>query len=133
MLFLSLYQGYATEATNLLPGDTSLLGAALIKATGRGFADYARDKPKVVVRIVDTVVEQLVERVENGDVDLAIGPDREGGTIGVNRLAQVLRLVSGGDLREGIAEVVLRRGPLLGIGLLGKDSESGLVGVDRLT
>jgi Transcriptional regulator len=33
-------------------------------------AEYARDKPKVVVRICDTVVEQLVERVESGDVDL---------------------------------------------------------------
>ena len=58
------------------------IGAPLVLASTAlpaAIADYARDKPKVVVRICDTVVEQLVERVESGDVDLAIGPDRQSG------------------------------------------------------
>ncbi|AFT87739.1 LysR family transcriptional regulator [Paraburkholderia phenoliruptrix] len=58
------------------------IGAPLVLASTAlpaAIADYARDKPKVVVRICDTVVEQLVERVESADVDLAIGPDRPNG------------------------------------------------------
>jgi DNA-binding transcriptional LysR family regulator len=58
------------------------IGAPLVLASTAlpaAIADYARDKPKVVVRICDTVVEQLVERVESADVDLAIGPDRQSG------------------------------------------------------
>ena len=38
--------------------------------------DYAQSHPKVVVRIRDTPVEHLVERVASGDLDLALGPDR---------------------------------------------------------
>ncbi|WP_027210851.1 LysR family transcriptional regulator [Burkholderia sp. WSM2232] len=59
------------------------IGAPLVLASTAlpaAIADYARDKPKVVVRICDTVVEQLVERVESADLDLAIGPDRPSGT-----------------------------------------------------
>ncbi len=48
-----------------------LAGTALPAA----IAEYVRDRPKVVVRIFDTPVEQVVERVASGDVDLAIGPD----------------------------------------------------------
>lgn len=58
------------------------IGAPLVLASTAlpaAIADYARDKPKVVVRICDTVVEQLVERVESADLDLAIGPDRPSG------------------------------------------------------
>ncbi|CAH2898192.1 MAG: Transcriptional regulator, LysR family [uncultured Paraburkholderia sp.] len=58
------------------------IGAPLVLASTAlpaAIADYARDKPKVVVRICDTVVEQLVERVESADVDLVIGPDRPSG------------------------------------------------------
>ncbi|MFM0216349.1 MULTISPECIES: LysR family transcriptional regulator [Paraburkholderia] len=58
------------------------IGAPLVLASTalpEAIAEYARDKPKVVVRICDTVVEQLVERVESADVDLAIGPDRPSG------------------------------------------------------
>ncbi|KXU82764.1 LysR family transcriptional regulator [Paraburkholderia monticola] len=58
------------------------VGAPLVIASTAlpaAIAEYARDKPKVVVRICDTEVEQLVERVESGDIDLAIGPDRQSG------------------------------------------------------
>ncbi|AXF17037.1 LysR family transcriptional regulator [Paraburkholderia caledonica] len=58
------------------------IGAPLVLASTalpEAIAEYARDKPKVVVRICDTVVEQLVERVESADVDLAVGPDRPSG------------------------------------------------------
>lgn len=37
---------------------------------------YRQRRPKVVVRILDTAVENLVDSVMNGDADLAIGPDR---------------------------------------------------------
>jgi DNA-binding transcriptional LysR family regulator len=37
---------------------------------------YRQQRPKVVVRILDTAVEDLVDSVMNGDADLAIGPDR---------------------------------------------------------
>ncbi|MDH6153047.1 MULTISPECIES: LysR family transcriptional regulator [Paraburkholderia] len=58
------------------------VGAPLVIASTAlpaAIAEYARDRPKVVVRVCDTVVEQLVERVESGDIDLAIGPDRQSG------------------------------------------------------
>jgi DNA-binding transcriptional LysR family regulator len=58
------------------------VGAPLVLASTAipyAIAGYAEQKPKVVVRVVDTDVEQLVERVASGDVDLAIGPDRATG------------------------------------------------------
>lgn len=39
-------------------------------------ADYRIRWPKVVVRLVDAPVEQLVDRVASGEADLAVGPDR---------------------------------------------------------
>jgi DNA-binding transcriptional LysR family regulator len=41
--------------------------------------EYQRTKPKVVVRVRDVPVDQLVNRVTDGDVDLAVGPDRHTG------------------------------------------------------
>lgn len=58
------------------------VGAPLVLASTAlpaAIAEYALAKPKVVVRICDTTVEQLVDRVASGDVDIAIGPDRPGG------------------------------------------------------
>jgi DNA-binding transcriptional LysR family regulator len=55
------------------------VGAPLVLASTAlpaAIAEYARDKPKVVVRVCDTAVEQLVESVASGDVDIAIGPER---------------------------------------------------------
>ena len=40
---------------------------------------YTETRPKVVVRIRDAAVERLVDLVTQGDVDLAIGPDRATG------------------------------------------------------
>jgi len=37
---------------------------------------YQREQPKVVVRIRDSAVDGLVSMVSDGDVDLALGPDR---------------------------------------------------------
>jgi DNA-binding transcriptional LysR family regulator len=62
---------------------TVRVGAPLVLASTAlpaAIAHYASHKPKVVVRIHDAVVEQLVERVANGDVDLAIGPDGPSGS-----------------------------------------------------
>lgn len=37
------------------------------------------DRPKVRVRLVDTAVDALIDRLERGDLDLAVGPDLPGG------------------------------------------------------
>ena len=39
-------------------------------------ADYRTRRPKVVVRLVDASVDQLVDCVDSGEADLAVGPDR---------------------------------------------------------
>ena len=40
-------------------------------------AGHRGERPKTVVRILDTAVEWLVDRVQSGEADLALGPDRE--------------------------------------------------------
>lgn len=54
-------------------GAPLILAATALPAAIR---DYAKPMPKVVVRIRDMPVDDLVERVASGDVDLAIGPNR---------------------------------------------------------
>jgi len=39
-------------------------------------SDFLIKRPKVVIRIRDTPVDSLVDRLVSGDVDLAVGPDR---------------------------------------------------------
>lgn len=39
-------------------------------------ADYRRERPKVIVRVIDCSVDALVEKVASREVDLAVGPDR---------------------------------------------------------
>lgn len=53
-----------------------VIASALLPAAVRR---YGQDRPKVVVRIRDAAVEQLVDLVARGDVDLAVGPDRPTG------------------------------------------------------
>lgn len=58
------------------------VGAPLVLASTAlpmAMRKYQRQKPKVVVRVRDVPVDQLVDRVAAGDVDLAIGPDRHTG------------------------------------------------------
>ncbi|RQX85396.1 LysR family transcriptional regulator [Burkholderia stagnalis] len=58
------------------------VGAPLVLASTaipNAIASYRQLHPKVVVRVVDTSVDQLVDRVANGDVDLAVGPDKATG------------------------------------------------------
>ena len=53
------------------------VGAPLVLASTAlpmAMRDYQQIKPKVVVRVRDVPVDQLVDRVADGDVDLAIGP-----------------------------------------------------------
>lgn len=42
----------------------------------RVIADFVRHRPAVQVRILDTGVEWLSDRVANGEADMALGPDR---------------------------------------------------------
>lgn len=58
------------------------VGAPLVLASTAlpmAMRDYQKTKPKVVVRVRDVPVDHLVDRVVDGDVDLAIGPDRRTG------------------------------------------------------
>lgn len=60
------------------------VGAPLVLAASAmpvAMRDYQKIKPKVVVRVRDVPVDQLVNRVADGDVDLAIGPDRHTGDL----------------------------------------------------
>jgi len=55
------------------------VGAPLVLAScvlPLAIREYQLHKPKVVVRVRDVPVDHLVNRVSDGDVDLAIGPDR---------------------------------------------------------
>ena len=59
------------------------VGAPLVLASTAlpmAMREYQALKPKVVVRVRDVPVHHLVDRVADGDVDLAIGPDRFTGT-----------------------------------------------------
>ena len=42
----------------------------------RAIAEWRRERPDVVVRILDTAVERLADAVGEGEADLAVGPDR---------------------------------------------------------
>ncbi len=58
------------------------VGAPLVLASTAlpaAIRSYQRRRPKVIVRVHDVPVDQLVNRVVDGDVDLAIGPDRPTG------------------------------------------------------
>ncbi|MBV6306553.1 LysR family transcriptional regulator [Candidimonas humi] len=64
-------------------GASMVLASAALPAAIRA---YQAERPKVVIRIRDLPVETLVDAVANGDVDLAVGPDRAV-TDGVHREA----------------------------------------------
>ena len=56
-------------------GAPMVLASAVLPTIVRAFNEA---RPKVVVRIRDTPVDALVDRVAAGDLDLAVGPDRPG-------------------------------------------------------
>ncbi len=56
-------------------GAPLVLASAVLPAIVRAFNE---ERPKVVIRIRDTPVDALVDRVAAGDIDLAVGPDRPG-------------------------------------------------------
>ena len=58
------------------------VGAPLVLASTAlpmAMRECQKAKPKVVVRVRDVPVDHLVDRVADGDVDMAIGPDRHTG------------------------------------------------------
>ncbi len=50
-----------------------MLASAVLPAAIR---EFTRERPKVAIYIRDTPVDQLVDRVATGDLELALGPDR---------------------------------------------------------
>lgn len=78
---LRLAEAAAADLRNRAAGLVRVAAPMVIASAmlPRAIRDYAGLRPKVVVRIRDAAVEQLVEMVASGDVDLAIGPDRPTG------------------------------------------------------
>lgn len=56
-------------------GAPLVLAGAILPAAIKAFC---ATRPKVVIHIRDTPVDDLVDRVASGDLDLAVGPDRSG-------------------------------------------------------
>lgn len=54
-------------------GAPMVLAGSVLPAVIKAFGET---RPKVVIRIRDTPVDDLVDRVASGDLDLAVGPDR---------------------------------------------------------
>ncbi len=78
---MELAESAAGDVRNRAAGVVRI-GAPLVLAgyvLPRLVREFRSDRPKVTVRIRDVAVDQLVETVEAGDVDLAIGPDRPHG------------------------------------------------------
>lgn len=76
--YMGLAESAASDVRNRAAGVVRI-GAPLVLA---GFVlpaaikDFCKLRPKVVIRICDVAVDELVESVSAGDLDLAIGPDR---------------------------------------------------------
>lgn len=71
-------EGAAADVRNRAAGVVRV-GAPLVLASTAlpaAIRSYGEARPKVVVRIRDLPVDRLVDGVAQGDVDLAIGPDR---------------------------------------------------------
>jgi DNA-binding transcriptional LysR family regulator len=73
-----------TAAADLRKGSTGLVrvAAPMVIASHilpKIVRSYTEQHPRVAVRIRDASVEQMVDLVEAGDVDLALGPDRTSG------------------------------------------------------
>ena len=77
---LRLAEVAATDLRNRAAGLVRIAAPMVIASTILPplIRDYTLERPKVVVRIRDAAVEQLTDVVANGEVDLAIGPDRPG-------------------------------------------------------
>ena len=83
---LQLAESAASDVRNRAAGVVRV-GAPQVLAASvvpRAVREFCAERPKVVVRIRDTPVDQLVDAVASGDVDLCIGPDRPPGE-GVRR------------------------------------------------
>ena len=78
---VELAESAAADVRNRAAGVVRI-GAPLVLAASvlpRAVREFRLDRPKVTVRIRDVAVDQLVEAVASGDLDLAIGPDRPHG------------------------------------------------------
>lgn len=78
---LRLAESAAADLRNRAAGLVRVAAPMVIASAmlPRVIAQYSAAEPQVVVRIRDAAVEQLVDMVARGDVDLAVGPDRPTG------------------------------------------------------
>jgi DNA-binding transcriptional LysR family regulator len=79
---IALAESAAADVLNRAAGIVRIAAPLVIASSilPPAIKDYGQQRPKVVVRIRDTLVEGLVERVASADVDLALGPDRATGS-----------------------------------------------------
>ncbi|WP_028213844.1 LysR family transcriptional regulator [Paraburkholderia mimosarum] len=75
---IELAQAAADDIRNRAAGIVRIAAPLVIATTMLPVAmkTYGQSHPKVVIRIRDTAVDDLVDMVANADVDLAIGPDQ---------------------------------------------------------
>ncbi|KAB2913560.1 MAG: LysR family transcriptional regulator [Hyphomicrobiaceae bacterium] len=75
---MQLAESSAADVRNRAAGVVRI-GAPLVlasRALPAAVRAFKRTAPKVAIHIRDVPVEQLVDRVASGDIDLALGPDR---------------------------------------------------------
>ncbi|SEJ85126.1 transcriptional regulator, LysR family [Paraburkholderia diazotrophica] len=78
---IELAQAAADDIRNRAAGIVRIAASLVIATTmlPAAIRAYAKTHPKVVIRIRDAAVDNLVDMVANADVDLAIGPDQSVG------------------------------------------------------
>ncbi|MGK8208296.1 LysR family transcriptional regulator [Burkholderia cenocepacia] len=121
---IELAQAAADDIRNRAAGIVRIAAPLVIATTmlPAAIKGYGQMHPKVVVRIRDAPVDNLVDMVANADVDLAIGPDQAVGDdvtrVGLFRSAWVLWCAPDNPLakRTRITWADLRKQPLVAAG-----------------
>jgi DNA-binding transcriptional LysR family regulator len=75
---IHLAESAASDIRNRASGIVRLAAPMVLASSvlPNAISNFLIDRPKVVIRIRDTPVDSLVDRLLSGDVDLAVGPDR---------------------------------------------------------
>lgn len=125
---MELAQAAAEDIRNRAAGIVRIAAPMILASTvlPAAIKAYTAKRPKVVVRIRDAVVDNLVDMVNNADVDLAVGPDQAVGNDVIRRdlfkSPWVLWCSASHPLakRQAVSWAQLRRHPLV---MAGRDYE----------
>ncbi|BCL87879.1 LysR family transcriptional regulator [Ralstonia pseudosolanacearum] len=121
---IELAQSSADDIRNRAAGIVRVAAPLVVASTilPAAIKAYAKDHPKVVIRIRDAAVDDLINMVVNADVDLAIGPDQgvseDVASVGLFQSPWVLWCARSHPLakRREIAWADLRHQPLVAAG-----------------